>query len=225
MLVLTHTPTFSRLPFLVWGLSPFVWVSAYRDARSRVDCFFCERQEHPGELCPVSPRLGADYNDHLWMEMAGMPCDAWSNIGPGARWLHESTLPSLVWAYSTNYYEPDSVTLECTKGLDGLPIEYVFASHEQRTVSPSAPPLPQGEGLAMSCVHVMCRMGDSESRRGHEGQVNHFGFLSFETCRVWQLVHCHKKQFVCWQLFCLASLALGHEGLNTRNMISHRANT
>ena len=120
--------------------------------------------EHPGQLCPVSPRHDPELVNHLWVSMGGSPCDPWSAVGQNARWLHPATLPCLVWAYSDSYYEVDVFTSENTHKLDGPVLERVFDSHAERTVSPSARPLKRGEGHMWQQwgevkVKVYCSLG------------------------------------------------------------------
>ena len=69
---------------------------------------------HPGCDCPWIPRADESIANRLWIEAAGSTCVAWSAMGSGKNWLHESTLPCLVWAYSMRFAEPDGVLHECT---------------------------------------------------------------------------------------------------------------
>lgn len=62
--------------------------------------------------CPLNLRLVEEFVDSFHIEVAGTTCKAWSAFGSGEGWLHESTLPCLVWAYSTRFYEPDAVIHE-----------------------------------------------------------------------------------------------------------------
>ena len=68
--------------------------------------------------CPWHPRAVAELADLLWIEVAGSTCIAWSVMGTATHWLHESTLPCLVWAYSLRFAEPDAVLHECTPAFE-----------------------------------------------------------------------------------------------------------
>ena len=70
------------------------------------------------EKCPWVPRADPQLRDLLWLETAGATCLAWTTIGDGSQWLHESTLPCLVWAFSMRFAEPDGILHECTPAFD-----------------------------------------------------------------------------------------------------------
>ena len=99
------------------------------------------------QQCPVSPRSEPRYQGYLWHEVAGTPCNPWSAIGGRQKWLHPSAKPTLVWAYSTSFYEVDAATMENKKEQDSAQIEKAFSQHAEQTISPTARPLRVGEGL------------------------------------------------------------------------------
>ena len=66
-----------------------------------------------GKECCWNPRFDAELADLSWLEIAGSTCVAWSGMGSGDAWLHSSTLPCLVWAYSLRYAQPDAIIHEC----------------------------------------------------------------------------------------------------------------
>jgi hypothetical protein len=86
-------------------------------------CIQCQRQ------CPISPRHDPALKDLFWMEMAGTTCCPFSTMGPCGRWLSEATLPCLVWAFSTRYYEPDQVGHECVAGFDETELRDILSQH------------------------------------------------------------------------------------------------
>eukprot|EP00974_Lingulodinium_polyedra_P060309 5813639-Lingulodinium_polyedra.AAC.1 len=53
--------------------------------------------------CPVTPRASPepDVADAIWVEAAGSVCVPWSAMGSRSHWLHPTTLPALVWLFST----------------------------------------------------------------------------------------------------------------------------
>ena len=65
-----------------------------------------------GRMCPISPRHDQRLRDMYWIESAGNTCCPWSSMSPTAIWLDKSTLPFVVWAYSTRFYEPDTIIEE-----------------------------------------------------------------------------------------------------------------
>ena len=65
--------------------------------------------------CPISPRDGG-YPKAYWVEGTGNTCCPFSNMSVGKdcanAWLDKATLPFLVWAVSSRYFEPDSIIEE-----------------------------------------------------------------------------------------------------------------
>ena len=70
---------------------------------------FCEKH---GTTCPLNVRATRGNDGYIHVEMAGTTCLAWSSIGARDGWLHHSTLPCLVWIYSTRFFEPDIIIHE-----------------------------------------------------------------------------------------------------------------
>ena len=81
------------------------------------------------KFCPsCPPRRGqeshdGDMDDMLWVEIAGTPCVAWSTMRRKAqtctgRWLHPTTLPTLVWLSWCKHCQPDILLHECTPLFD-----------------------------------------------------------------------------------------------------------
>ena len=73
------------------------------------DCGVCMVHQ---QMCHISPRDVTDLEDAYWVEAAGNTCCPWSPMSPGDGWLSKDTLPFLVWAYSTRFFEPDTVLEE-----------------------------------------------------------------------------------------------------------------
>lgn len=77
---------------------------------------------HPGQLCPVTPRVSPAYRDAYWSEASGHPCQPWSTLPHASAvwkgWFSPVTLPTLVYFFSTRYYEPDDLDLECVSAAD-----------------------------------------------------------------------------------------------------------
>jgi hypothetical protein len=84
------------------------------------DTAHCHRH---GKQCPLKP-CGPDgkaITEQMLIDAAGTTCKAWSHMRRGscrAKWLHESTLPCLVWIYWLKHYAPDAFLHECTARFD-----------------------------------------------------------------------------------------------------------
>ncbi len=73
------------------------------------------------------------------LEAAGVTCVAWSTMGSGEGWLHQSSIPCLIWLQSLLQTEPDIVLLECVRGLPEADIRAFVAEKfvvEAITTSP-----------------------------------------------------------------------------------------
>lgn len=127
---------------------------------------------HPDRIggCPVSPRLSADPNiaKSFWMEGAGSTCTSWSVANQQAGgWMSESTLPFLVWLYSTRYMEPQMGLHECVKGFPESALKRVLGCPAEKCLkAPEALPLgdidPADEASGyevMSHVFSPCDLG------------------------------------------------------------------
>jgi len=62
--------------------------------------------------CYISPRHEKQHEKSYWVEASGNTCCPWSGMSSGNGWLDRATLPFLTWAYSTRYYEPDTILQE-----------------------------------------------------------------------------------------------------------------
>ncbi len=76
---------------------------------------YCYRHDR---MCPVFPERGGTGAEELHVEIAGTTCVAWSSLGGGEGWLHESALPCLAWVYDQMRREPDVIIHECTRSFD-----------------------------------------------------------------------------------------------------------
>lgn len=74
-------------------------------------CYACDRR------CPLEPDL---HGDDVWLEVAGVVCLAWSTMRRGSlgSWLHESTLPCLVWLMWLKQSKVNFAVVECVRGFD-----------------------------------------------------------------------------------------------------------
>jgi hypothetical protein len=66
------------------------------------------------DMCFVSPRSDPRFRAARWSEIGGHTCCPWSAIGSQNNLLDPATLPTMVWGFSTRYYEPDDIISECT---------------------------------------------------------------------------------------------------------------
>ena len=64
------------------------------------------------QQCFVSPRRCDEHKQSYWIECSGNTCCPWSGMSTQNGWLDTATLPFLTWAYSTRFYEPDSIYQE-----------------------------------------------------------------------------------------------------------------
>lgn len=76
-------------------------------------CFKCQR------FCPLLPIMDTDTGHG---EVAGTTCVAWSNMRAGGsawgKWLHQSTLPCLVWIFWVKFSRPLWFVHECVSSFD-----------------------------------------------------------------------------------------------------------
>ncbi|CAE7194005.1 unnamed protein product [Symbiodinium sp. CCMP2592] len=75
-----------------------------------------------GKQCCISPRSDPALRTAYWVEASGNTCCPWSIMssskgGCSNGWLDSATLPFLTWAYSTRFYEPDTVLQENVKSF------------------------------------------------------------------------------------------------------------
>ena len=77
-------------------------------------CFKCEK------ACSLLPTCASGTVSKLWIEAAGVPCLAWSNMRRAslAEWLHETSLPTLAWLRWLKWSRPDCVVIECVGRFD-----------------------------------------------------------------------------------------------------------
>lgn len=85
-------------------------VLALKDVEFRPDSW-CIVHRQP---CPLDPKLDPQFSKFLHVEAAGNTCVPWSSSGNHGGWLHECTLPLLVWACHMRYISPDGILNECT---------------------------------------------------------------------------------------------------------------
>ena len=91
-------------------------------------CFKCER------MCPISPRSCVDNDMYQgrWTEVGGHTCDPWTSQGSHSNFLDESTLPLLVWIFSSRYYEVDDLVDECTPQWKPAIVEFILGDAPAR---------------------------------------------------------------------------------------------
>ena len=70
---------------------------------------YCKTHEM---MCCTNLRLDPAFQDMFHIEVAGTTCTAWSSMGLHGGLLDKSTLPCLVWLYSTRFMEPDAIVHE-----------------------------------------------------------------------------------------------------------------
>lgn len=77
---------------------------------------YCEFHD---DYCYISPRSNPDFlhRNCRWTEIGGGRCCPWSSMGTHNGNLDEGTLSSLIWAYSSRYYEPDDLIHECVSSF------------------------------------------------------------------------------------------------------------
>lgn len=80
----------------------------------------------------VQAALPLDTESFIHVEAAGSTCLAWTSFGKSAGWLHESTLPCLVWCYSTRYFEPDCIIHENGPHFDEKPLAHILRGERRR---------------------------------------------------------------------------------------------
>ncbi len=76
----------------------------------------------------------------LWVEIAGSTCVAWSSLGDGEGWLHESSPPCLTWAWECVAARPDVVIHECTRHFDGEALASIWREDytvESKVITPT----------------------------------------------------------------------------------------
>jgi hypothetical protein len=90
----------------------------------RAWCFKCSslcRIHGPGDTAERSTRVA----------IAGTTCTSWSVMGRGSksrRWMAQSALPFVVWAWETLAWEPDLIFHECTPDFDVATLQVIFAA-------------------------------------------------------------------------------------------------
>ena len=64
--------------------------------------------------------------------MGGHTCDPWTSQGSHSNFLDESTLPLLVWIFSSRYYEVDDLVDECTPQWKPAIVEFILGDAPAR---------------------------------------------------------------------------------------------
>ena len=93
-----------------------------------------------GQLCPANIRLVPGFEEVTWVEIAGSVCKPWSSMGAGDDWLDPTSLPCLVWAYSTKYYEPDIILHECVPSFDYRQLDRILSGRRNACRAPPRNP-------------------------------------------------------------------------------------
>ena len=88
-----------------------------------------------GKQCCVSPRSDPALRTAYWVEASGNTCCPWSIMssskgGCSNGWLDAATLPFLTWAYSTRFYEPDTILQENVKSFPEAELFGIIGSFE-----------------------------------------------------------------------------------------------
>ena len=95
------------------------------DTVSFADVAWCLRHE---AYCNIAPKAEPELANSLHVEVAWPCCPPWSSMtSTHERWLSTSTLPALVWCFSTRHSEPDGIVHECSLGWDEQPMVKILA--------------------------------------------------------------------------------------------------
>ena len=84
-------------------------------------CYVCDGQ------CAIHPPEEIRGNA-LYVVAGGHTCTAWSRFGSQHGWLHESSIPFLVWTFDLLKAKPDAVIEECTALFDWEIFESIFTA-------------------------------------------------------------------------------------------------
>ena len=112
---------------------------------------FCVKH---GRNCCWTPRAEDGLKNFFWVEIAGSTCVAWSTAGSLAGWLHPSTLPCLVWAYSMRFAEPDAILHECVPGFMEASLRRILDGRRRRGRQGPPPRNPFGRCSRISTYHM-----------------------------------------------------------------------
>ena len=93
------------------------------ELREKMWCDACEQE------CFVSPRK--EFGDVFWVDGGGTICCPWTCFGPCTGWLDWATLPTLVWAYSTRYFEPNTALHEITPAFPSGVVESILCVYDK----------------------------------------------------------------------------------------------
>ena len=75
-------------------------------------CFRCARE------CEVHPPAEERSEHSHYIVVAGTTCVSWSSMGSCDAWLHQATLPFMVWLEDWYRHEPTHVIHECSRNFD-----------------------------------------------------------------------------------------------------------
>lgn len=102
-----------------------------------------------GQACFINPRqAGCVPPGAQWCEVAGTTCVSWSNMGGRGGWLHESTVPALVWAMSMRAWRPDLILHECAPAFDGQVLDCILNGFDL-AIAQSVPKQSLSRGCAL----------------------------------------------------------------------------
>ena len=85
-------------------------------------CYKCQKR------CPIHPTSIVDDPVVTTVAIAGTTCTSWSAIGHRRKWLAESALPFMIWAYEALAAGPDIIIHECTPRFDYMTLVAIFGS-------------------------------------------------------------------------------------------------
>ena len=88
------------------------------------------------KFCPVSPRFSPLFESWHWIDAAGTACTSFTVVGKFENWMSPNTLPTLVWAQSAYYFEPDQVVHECVRAF---PVDLFDEIFENRGATGEVP--------------------------------------------------------------------------------------
>ena len=94
---------------------------------------YCHRHR---QKCPINPRLMPEYENAIWVEVAGSECKPWTQMGGQGDWLHATTATCLTWVYWNKFFAPDVLLHECTPRFQASQLLRMLQPSSKRTRIP-----------------------------------------------------------------------------------------
>ena len=79
-----------------------------------------------GHLCALHPRV---LDGACWVGIVGLTCVAFSLVGAHSKWVDNSAVVALVWAFWRRAMRPSMIVVECVPELETQFLKYILEDY------------------------------------------------------------------------------------------------